>query len=221
MPSLKSINAEAGTNFRRWKEVSKALMEAAPERCESCKSVSDEMRYDNEGIPLCPSCWYEEVKEDTVDKPVPQHIIDSMPDFPPRITNPTELRQMQGAGYQFHDGFPVKAPRGGDYQTGDATWRFDGDGNLISVWEPVPWNEARTTMFHVITEEPLKDGLPNFEFHHAWINYNYTESKLGRIRAVPAEIAAKRVAWFEDGEMIVNITIGELLQQSLILLKAT
>ena len=30
MPSLKSINAEAGTNFRRWKEVSKALIDSRP-----------------------------------------------------------------------------------------------------------------------------------------------------------------------------------------------
>ena len=30
MPSLKSINAEAGTNFRRWKEVPKALIDSRP-----------------------------------------------------------------------------------------------------------------------------------------------------------------------------------------------
>ena len=127
---------------------------------------------------------------------------------------------MQGAGYQIKDGYPVKSPKGGDYQTGDVTWKFDENGNLLSAWEPVRWNDARETMFHVITEEPLKDGLPNFEFHHAWINYMMRDKKLEAIQNVPAEIAAKRVAWFENGEMIVSINIGELLRQSLILLKA-
>ena len=124
-------------------------------------------------------------------------------DFPPRITNPTELRQMRGAGFQIKDGFPVKSPsKGGDYQTGDATWKFDGNGDLLSVWEPVPWHQTRETMFNVITEEPLKDnGLPDFQYHHAWINYMMRDKKLAAIQNVSAEVAAKRVAWFENGEM--------------------
>ena len=176
MPSLKKLNTEAGTAFRRWKEVSAALK---------------------------------------VEEPMPEES-----DFPPRITNPTELRQMQGAGYQITDGYPVKAPRGGDYQTGDVTWKFDGDGNLVSAWEPVEWNEMRETMFNVIIEEPLKDGQPDFQYHHAWINYMMRDEKLGRIRAVPAEIAAKRMAWFENGEKVHETTVGELLRQSLAVLEA-
>ena len=76
-------------------------------------------------------------------------------------------------------------------------------------------------MFHVITEEPLKDGLPNFQYHHAWINYMMRDKKVEALQNVPAEIAAKRVAWFEDGEKTFETNIGELLQQSLILLAAT
>ena len=178
MPSLKRINAEAGTNFRRTTELVAAL-------------------------------------QPREEPPMPEES-----EFPPRITNERVIQQMRGAGYQLRDGYPVKAPQGGkDFQTGDVTWRFDGDGNLISAWEPVGWNDMRDTMFNVIVEEPMQDGQPNFQYHHAWINYNYTETKLGRIRGVPAEIAAKRVAWFHEGAKVNETTVGALLQQSLAVLE--
>ena len=293
MPSLKKINAEAGTNFRRWTEVSEVLKDVSPMVAEVLEAKVHRGRMtkaehtaihartpnghephahdarnlmgaheeaqpvpipeaneppapivttanvfvgpvepetkpepvpeptldrDKARVRATNSAGSDDWKEDPVDKPVPQHIIDSMPDFPPRITNPTELWQMQGAGYQIEDGYPVKAPNGGDYQTGDVTWQFDGDGGLLSAWEPVRWNDARETMFSVITDTPLKDGLPNFQYHHAWINYMMRDKKVEAIQNVTSEIAAKRVAWFENGAKVHETTIGELLRQSLTLL---
>ena len=130
MPSLKSINAEAGTNFRRWKEVGPAIkegeqakaevevMKAKPEPEPDPEPISVEamekiilgevaepvpapaLDRDKVRVRATNSAGSDDWKEDTVDKPAPQHIIDSMPDFPPRITNPTERRQMQGAGFE-------------------------------------------------------------------------------------------------------------------------
>ena len=107
MPSLKSINAEAGTNFRRWKEVGPAIkegeqakaevevMKAKPEpepepiSVEAMEKIilgevaepvpAPALDRDKARVRATNSAGSDDWKEDTVDKPVPQHIIDSMP----------------------------------------------------------------------------------------------------------------------------------------------
>ena len=163
-------------------------------------------------------------KEDTVkeleDFPPPTE----QSEFPPRITNERVIFQMRGAGYQFEDGYPVRSPgKGGDFQTGDVTWKFDDNGDLLVAWEPTTNEEHRVVQFGAIVDQPLVragDGSLDpsmFKTHHGWINYmtEYREKKLEAVRNAPAHVAAKQVAWFEAGVVVYQTTIGALLDQSI------
>ena len=199
MPSLRSINKEAGTNFRRWKEVTAVVKEA----------------YGNTTGPL------PEAKPTPIPE-VPE--AEPEPDFPPRITNRRVEWQMRGAGYQIEDGYPVRCPNGGkDFQTGEATWKFDDNGELRVAWEPTTNEEHRVVQYGALVDQPLVragDGSLDpsmFKTHHGWINFltEYREKKLEAVRNTPAHVAAKQVAWFEAGVVIYRTTIGALLAQSL------
>ena len=111
MPSLRSINKEIGTNFKRWKEVTGVLADAesALERCESCKSVSDDMKYDIEGVALCPSCWADlENAEPLPEEPTPPAVPepDDVPAreyVPETLAEHPDIAKMLAMGYSIAD----------------------------------------------------------------------------------------------------------------------
>ena len=145
-------------------------------------------------------------------------------EFPPRITNERVVMQMRGAGFRFEDGYPVRCPKGAkDFQTGEATWKFDDNGELRVAWEPTTNEEHRVVQYGALVDQPLVragDGSLDpsmFKAHHGWINYmtEYREKKLEAVRNAPAHVAAKQVAWFEAGVVIYRTTIGALLNESI------
>ena len=146
---------------------------------------------------------------------------------PPRITNPRVERQMRGRGFKFKDGYPVHLPPGGSgstFETGECTYKYNKEGALFLVWERTSWNEQREVQYEPIIDQPLVLGVTDgrlaesmFRFHHGWIDAmeSYREKKLDSVRNVSPKIAAKRVAWIDDGEVVYTTTIGKLLAQSL------
>ena len=153
---------------------------------------------------------------------------DPVPWVPPRITNARVKRQLRGAGFKFNDGYPVQMPPGKPgktYGTGDCTYKYNQEGALFLVWEKTTWNQQRDIQYEPIIDQPLvlDGGKPSksmFQFHHAWINAmaSYRKTKIAHVRDVSPEIAAKRVAWFDDGKVVYTTTIGDLLVQSLLIL---
>ena len=146
---------------------------------------------------------------------------------PPRITNARVERQMRGKGFKFKDGYPVHLPPGGSGSTftnAECTYKF-ADGKLFLIWERTTWNQQRGVQYESIIDQPLvldggKPAKSMFRFHHGWINAMaiYRKMKMGRVRNVSPKIAAKRVAWIDDGEVVYTTTIGDLLEQSLSIL---
>ena len=144
--------------------------------------------------------------------------------FPPRITNaPRRTADARRWLPDSRTAIRCAAPRGAkDFQTGEATWKFDDNGDLRVAWEPTTNEEHRVVQFEAIVDQPLVragDGSLDtsmFKTHHGWINYmtEYREMKLEAVRNAPAHVAAKQVAWFEAGVVIYRTTIGALLAQS-------
>ena len=138
-------------------------------------------------------------------------------EFPPRITNERVIQQMRGAGYQFEDGYPVRCRKGAkDFQAGDATWKFDYNGDLFAAWEPTRWTAQREVQYEALVDQPLVragDGTPAdsmFTGHRQWANQ---WNKQAAIRDWAHR--ANRVAWFEAGVVVFQTTIGALLDQSI------
>ena len=147
---------------------------------------------------------------------------------PPRITNLRVERQMRGKGFKFKDGYPIHLPPGGSGSTFtniECIYKYNQEGALFLVCERTTWNEQRAVQYESIIDQPLvrADGKPSksmFQFHHGWINHmvSYRKKKLDAVRNVSPKIAAKRVAWFDDGVVVYTTTIGDLLVQSLSIL---
>ena len=205
MPTLKGINAEAGTNFRRWKEVPQALIDL---------KVAQPLPEEPTPIPEVP-----EVLAVTLESP--PRMRHPEPDFPRKLSDRVAY-QMRGKGLTVEDGWPVAGGRG-TFTTPDEKWKYGDDGKVRLVWEHVPWKEQRKSMYEVIIDQPLVragDGSPHpsmFKFHHGWIDNlrNYRQKKLDAVTQGVTDFATDRVAWFQDGVPIYQTTIGALLAQSL------
>ena len=144
-----------------------------------------------------------------------------MSQFPPKTPakwDSTLFDYINDGGLKFLDGYPVRLPNrsigSGDYQTGDATWKYR-DGELMAVWEPTSWNEQREVQYEAIVDQPLllEDGTPMeamFEGHIWWVNRWNKQEALRNYSC-----RDRRVAWFLDGKVIYTTTIGDLLDLSL------
>ena len=148
---------------------------------------------------------------------------------PPRITNKRVERQMRGKGFKFKDGYPVFMPSGKSgktFTTGECVYKYNQDGALFLVWEKTTWDEQLEVQYEPIIDQPLvlDEGKPAksmFQLHHGWINNlaEYRKKKINNVRNVRPGIAAKRVAWIDDGDVVYSTTIGYLLAQSLSILE--
>ena len=268
MPSLKSINAEAGTNFRRWKEVTAMAKEAvtpkpppppppspfteeemkvcqcecgckadldpdSPFKVPVCEPCSMDVHMEKEAAPVLeedtqpvqeqPQPVPEEQPQPTPEEqpqPVPK-VVRSEDDWPPKLSDRVAY-QMRGKGFTVRDGWPVAGGRG-TFTTEGETWKYGDDGQLHIVWNHHPWNEQRNSMYEVIIDQPLVragDGSLDpsmFKTHCGWIDHmsEYQEKKLNAVREGVESFASDRVAWFQDGVLIYQTTIGALLEQSL------
>ena len=188
MTSIKKLNAIAGTSYTRWKQVAKAL---TPKE--------------------------DPVKEMDIQDQLEAESVYVRPEFPPRITNERVIQQMRGAGYQFEDGYPVRCPKGAkDFQAGDATWKFDYNGDLFAAWEPTRWTAQREVQYEALVDQPLVragDGTPAdsmFTGHRQWAKQ---WNKQDAIRDWAHR--DNRVAWFEAGVVVYQTTFGALLDQSI------
>ena len=129
---------------------------------------------------------------------------------------------MRGKGFTVTDGWPVAGGRG-TFTTPDETWKYGKDGQVHVVWEHVSWDEQRKSMYEVLIDQPLVragDGRPAysmFTFHHGWIDHlqSYRQKKIDAVREGITTFASDRVAWFQEGVLIYQTTIGALLEQSL------
>ena len=217
MPSLRSINKEAGTNFRRWKEVTAVVKEANDSpvvvvpvvqsvNCAKCGgTLHAEGNYPN--LFRCGDC-------DTVQKLVPgprltpsatepepepteakvreaEHVRQPSPDFPRKLSDRVAY-QMRGKGFTVVDGWPVVSG-GGTFSTPDETWKYDRNGDVAVVWEHVSWKEQRDSMYVVIIDSPLVragDGSLDpsmFKAHHGWID-NMSEYRQKKLDAVKSGV---------------------------------
>lgn len=154
-----------------------------------------------------------------VKEPVPE----TTPLFPRKLSGRV-AEQMRGKGFTVTDGWPIANPGdSGTFTTGDETWKYGETGKLALVWEHVSWDEQRKVMYEAIIDQPLVrsgDGSPApvmFEHHQAWIDFlsDYRQAKIDAVTEGVLTFASHRVAWFEDGVLVYQTTIGALLQQSL------
>lgn len=211
MPSLKKFREMAGLpdTVRRWTQAAD-MAKAGQDALTVQAAQAGRVETKQEAAPVA--------KSEVESAPAPWE--------PPRITNPRVERQMRGKGFKFKDGYPVHLPPGGSgstFSTGECTYKYNKEGALFLVWERTTWSQQLDVQYEPIIDQPLvldggKPAKSMFRFHHGWINYSgvsYRETKMDRIRNVSPKIAAKRVAWIDDGEVVYTTTIGELLVQSL------
>ena len=232
MPSLKKFREMSGLpdTVRRWKQAAEIVKtgqgtEAPAPEPHSENDQSDPtplqlLRTEGGTIDRAPKSWWKSEAESS-----------RAPWVPPRITNPRVGvgRQMRGKGFKFKDGYPVHLPPGGSgstFDTGECTYKYNQDGALFLIWERTTWNQQRAVQYESIIDQPLvldggKPAKSMFRFHHGWIKAtpSYRKTKMDGVRNVKPKIAAKRVAWFEDGKVVYTTTIGDLLVQSLLIME--